>query len=235
MRPGPLVFALALALSACASEYAYVPRAGDVVTVEGRAGAEYPVPADAPRGSVRVSSDGALDVGNEDERMRALHARVVVTNRSDVPWTFDVREPRAIIDGEERAAAFATAGADAETPVVTIAPGAVRAIDLFFPLDGSSDEVPLFELRWRLTAGAAPVQERTPFERVDVDDAPEPAYEPYYGGFVWGPSYWVNPLYPRWRFAGTVTVGRRWYARPTPVRPRMPHFVPHGHGGGRRR
>lgn len=224
-----VVTVLALLCSACGPGYAYVPAANATATVRGREAADYPVPPEKPRGDVRVASFGFADLtphGVPDDEVHALHAlhlRMVVANDSDHEWTVDTREQRLDLAGRGKSApAFASADPGSPPPIVTIAPGGKRVIDLFFPLpsdEQKASKIPSFDAIWTVHTAVRPVTERTPFDRVVI----EPVATVYdYGPDYWGPPYWYDPDYAGAAFVGVAPLGPAYVGPPVVI---------HVHGG----
>jgi hypothetical protein len=75
---------LAIALSGCVTEYAYVPVEHGTSQVSGQTGAAYAIPPEAPQGDVRVASFGITRLRvNTEEIIRALHLRMTLANRGN--------------------------------------------------------------------------------------------------------------------------------------------------------
>ena len=81
---------------------------------------------------------------------------------------------------------------------MTIAPGASRTIDLYFPLTtvGSAHEdqakqVPSFDAIWTVHTDKRAVTPRAPFERIELMPPPPQPYDDYYGTYSFDP-YWAN-------------------------------------------
>ena len=203
MRMPRLVSLASLLLAiGCASEYAYVPTTNATASIKGLVAADYPIPPDAPQGDVRIASYGIAEVtpvAGSHETLRALHLRVVLANGSATPWTFDVREQRVDLAGRGLlAAAFSSASAGGEPPVVTIDPNGKRVVDLFFVLPHDLQHersIPEFDALWNVSTGAGPIAQRTPFERLLVQPADYYGYWDYGPGYYWGGPYWVNPAF----------------------------------------
>ena len=238
--------ALLLAILACEPEYAYVPVTNATV-VAGKIAADYPIPREAPRGDVRLASYGIVDLGSptdEHDRIRAFHLRMTLIDDGDRAWTVDTREQRLELDRwGTSAAAFVSADAGTQPPVIAVPPKGKRVIDLFFPLPASlqkESQLPSFDAVWRVQADARAISERTPFERLTVE--PPSTYDDglydYGADYYWGPPYWYNSIYPNVEFAGGVGIPPRWVKRPLYVHrtDKPPHFSPHGstQGGGHR-
>ena len=125
-----------LIAAGCASRYEYVPTTNATASMQGNVAADYPVPANAPQGDVRIASYGITDVSpksSPNEIHRALHLRIVMADNGSAPWTFDTREQRLDLNGHGPIApAFASANSGAPPPLVTVEPNAKRIVNLFF-------------------------------------------------------------------------------------------------------
>lgn len=233
MKPFAVLPALAaLALAACAPEYAYLPVTN--ATVAGNnVSAEYPIPADMPHGDVLVTSYGITDVAPRSDpsaTIRSLHLRFSITNNAGQPWRFDAREQRVELAGYGSSVpAFATSSSGAPPPVVTVPSLQKRSVDLFFPLPAPlqhASRLPSFDVVWRLDAANEFVSRRTSFQRVELVPPPY-YYGPYdYGmDYWWGPPYWYNPAYSSRTFVGGAVVPARvelMNGRPAPGEPSAP-------------
>jgi hypothetical protein len=203
----------AFLLVACAHAYTYEPAEHATGSIGGHVAADYQIPPAAPQGDVRLASFGLADLaptdGSGDSRP-ALHLRMVVSNNDAQPWTVDTREQKLDIrnSGPATPAFSTTHEGNAELPLVTIAPGSKRVIDLFFPLPPNQQtaaSIPEFDAIWNVHAGTQDVVERTPFDRLQIEPAYGPAIAPEYGFYgEWGGPFWYDPLYP-------ATFPRRWH------------------------
>jgi hypothetical protein len=191
---------------ACGSQYAYVPTTNATATISGRTASEYQIPPEAPRGDVRIASFGMTNLtaktNPEQGQIRALHLRLMIDNNSDTPWQLDTREQRLDLSGYGPSApAFASASPGPSLPpIVTIAAGGKRTVDLFFPLppnEQHASKVPSFDALWRIKTGNELVAERSPFERIYIEPAASD-YDYGIGGF-WGEGpYWYDRDYNGW-------------------------------------
>lgn len=190
-----------LGVAGCASQqYYYQPAEQATAMLGGRPAARYGVPPESPRGDVRVATFGVASVDMSAEgSLPVLHARLVASNNNgEGPWTLDTREIRVQIRGQRQVGpAFLSADAEG-LPVIEIAPGQSRRVDLYFPLPDelrSARDLPEFDVLWRLQTDTREVAERTPFERLRV----EPAFEAdvaYGVGMGIAPSWWwYDPFY----------------------------------------
>lgn len=83
------------------------------------------------------------------------------------------------------------------TPQMTIKPGELRVLDLFFPtpvMKDSESKIPEFDFHWQIQAGNKKVKGTTPFDRIEIYDPPQVIYPytpyPYYTyGYGWGGPY----------------------------------------------
>jgi hypothetical protein len=157
--------------------YAYAPATTTMTSAElgvsttNPAMATYAVPSDAPRGEVRVAALGVEDATptGERDRFRALHVRLVVTNRSDEPWSVNEGQQEVELDARYgRIGEPATPIATTAPRVVQIPPGQTASLDLFFAVPADFDEaskLPTFDVIWTVNAGTRPIMQRTSFER----------------------------------------------------------------------
>jgi hypothetical protein len=223
---------LAAILAACSpAEYAFVPVAGAVSATRGGEVTTYPIPPGAPQGDLKIASNGIAQLspqGSEDETVSALHLRLVISNASDGLWTMDTREQRVEIAGRGSSSpAFASASPaqGAGPPAVIIAPKSERTVDLFFPLPADmqdAGDVPGFSVLWKVDTSGGAVTQRTPFDRVAVEETADyGAYGYGYDYAYWGepyPPYWYNPVYvgfyggvfPRPIYVGHPIIIRGW-------------------------
>jgi len=222
-----LVILLAVLSTACASEdYAYFPTENATASLRGSPAADYAIPPAAPAGDVRIASYGiaALQSSDGSSEIKALHLRLSIADNSASPWTLDTRDQRVDLDGRGASApAFASADQPGTPPpIVTVAPGGRRTVDLFFALPKdlwNAESLPAFDAIWRVSTGTQVVVERTPFERIALEepaygydyayDYPgpfwpygywyyDPAFVGGWGVVVRGP-YWGHPYFHGWR------------------------------------
>jgi len=206
--PRLALFSLVVAPSvACGPTYAYAPTTSTPVTLDARPAADFPLPQERPTGNVRIASFGFIDLGghgkplDEAHYLHALHLRMVVTNKSAKEWTLDTREQRVDLTARGRsAAAFATADKGTPPPLISVAPGGRRVVDLFYPLppdEQSAAKLPEFDAVFTVTTDRGPVTAVASFNRIVVTPAATP--DDYGPEYWWGPPYWVNTAYqPMW-------------------------------------
>lgn len=233
-----LALAAVVATAACTTTYAFVPATSATTSLYGYPAAEYPIPPQAPHGSLRVAAYGVEPLSPAeapDESVASLHVRVFVSNTSGQAWTLDTREQQATLEGHATSTpAFATASPGGSSPpVVTIDPSSSRTVDLFFLLpEGmqTASTLPAFQFTATVHTDAGPVSETTPFERVEVDDT---RYAYYYAGpyagydpWLYGYEYWDWPFYFNPGFVA-------FYGGHYPYRYWGHPFYAHGPGWGR--
>ena len=212
-----LALGIGLAAIGCAHEYAYLPvgPAG-----AGNPAARYPVPPEAPRGEVYVTSFGftQMDVA-EGRSADMMHARLVAVNNSPTMWTVDGRAQQLLVAPAQSPLTPAYINTDAGLgPVYAVPPGQHRVLDLYYavpaPLD-QPQQLGAFELDWRVDVAGSPVAERTPFQRFEGSAG---GYDPYpdyvYVGLGWGPGWWYGPSFPY----GYRPVIRTYYYPPSRAR-----------------
>lgn len=231
-RPGPLrcaaTLCIPLLLAGCAERaYVYRPAEQATASIRGTTAARYAIPPESPAGDVRVASFGVMDIEQQDEggEIAALHVRLVVSNDSGArPWLVDTRHVRAELRGAGDAGVPLVSTEADGLPIVEIPPGRQRTIDLFYPLPAGmeDDDVPAFDLVWRVQTDTRLVAERTPFERIALDRSP-PAYGVVVRGGWYGPHWWYDP----WYYPPGVVVRPSIIVAPRPIPPRVivrPHY-----------
>jgi hypothetical protein len=223
VRPNWTLLLLALAAAGCARDYVYAPETATRAKLAGRPAADVPIPPGAPQGDMRVATFGVSHIRSEgsDAPIAALHLREIVANDSPYAWTVDTRQQRVTLgDRGESRAAYASADAGTQPPLVTVPSGEKRTVDLFFPLPSDmaqATKLPQFDAIWTVHTGATNVTERTPFERLKVQHVDSSAYD---WGF-WGPAFWYDPVYPDGAWSGVPVFSDRPVVvdRPAPPMP----------------
>lgn len=221
MKSAALVPVLLVVTAGCASgRYIYEPEENATARVSGRPAAYYPIPAQAPRGDVRVATMGIAELqprSGEGQSLHVMHARMVVDDNADtVAWQVDTREQIGSISGYGQSRPAFASVSPGRPPIVSIAPGASATIDLFYPLPADmqkASEIPRFELLWKIGTSEGPVAERTTFERVRIEPPPPAgayAYDEWAGPGWYG---WYDPLWPDYAFWG-MPAGPVYYSAP---------------------
>ena len=204
MRNLFLLCLLALVAGCTSGRYYYQPAEQATAFSAGHPSAHYviPPPPATKEGDVRVTSFGITEVDLNDDRnpVEALHVRLIIANESgSQAWTLNTRQTQVELPGARRAIAPTYVNAnDTTVPSVRIPPGASRTVDLYYTLPSGfedEDEVPRFDVIWRLQTDEQWVVERTPFERREIE---RPRQNVVYS---WGvgtyPYWWYDPWYPR--------------------------------------
>jgi hypothetical protein len=166
-----------------------------------------------PTGTVELESYGIAGLTpDEQPELGLLHLRVRLTNDKDARWVFDVRDVRLEL-GTHRAQPLLANGDAIGLPLMSIARGSERMLDLYFALPDTirrDEDVARFEITWRVTTSAGPLSGRAIFRGL----AAEPAYENT-EPTGWGPRWWADPDYPWPRF----------WESPGPIRHRPPSRI----------
>lgn len=223
-----------VALTGCATHYAYVPAPPTTSAhVFGRDAAFYSIPAASPHGELRVISYGIEELapGDPDDPasdgahgFNALHLRVIVSNNGQKPWTLDTREQRLVVDGSASGAAFATAdreGDASQPPIIQVFFGHTRVSDLFFALPpgrDTSETLPAFVAQTRVHTDEGDVTETTSFVRTEIgawaawgqdeSDGHDAFDVDQYNYAYWDDPFWFND-----GFVGFTGVPRAWTGR----------------------
>jgi hypothetical protein len=195
------LFAVLLASGAagCAHEYAYWPAAPGAPNSPA---VRYPIPPEAPRGEVYVTSFGFTQMDVADDRTaEPMHARLVTVNNGPEPWTLDGREQQLLIAPGQPMLSPAFANSDAGAgPLYEVPPGQRRVFDFYYDVPAPLNDpryLGSFELVWRISVGGRVIAERTPFQRFE---SPSAVYDPYpnyvFVGLGWGGMWWHGPHYP---------------------------------------
>jgi hypothetical protein len=217
------------AVVACGTHFTALQTTGASQLVAPESTLTYAIPIEAPKGHVEVASYGVVEVSiadtTTDERLRALHLRIIVTNVADRIWTLDTREQRLALEGRGLSApAFASADPGSPPPQITVPMGGRRVVDFFFPLPADlalADPLPPFDALWRVSTEAKEaVVDRTIFQSLLMEPSKFPLGADYGNDYYWGPPYWHNPLYARASFRGTDIVPRDFAGHPLIIRRR---------------
>lgn len=166
------------ALFGCGPDtYTYAPvrtTSGDIAIEDAAVRA---IPPDRPRGEVRVAALGVVALRPEaiaDSTLRAFHVEIVVSNRSDEPWTLDGAEQRLAV-GAGRELVEAITERVGRPPQIEVPAHTTRTIDLYFPLPAeveSARDLPAFAVVWTVRAGSRVVTERSAFQRLRAASPP---------------------------------------------------------------
>ena len=194
---------------ACGSTSTYIPEEKATATLGGRTAASYSLPSEQnEQGGLRLASYGVskLEQKNGDDSLKAIHLRLAVSDNGQEPMVLDTRAQRLQLpDGRQLAPAYVRARASAP-PMIRVAPGSARTVDLYFPLppDIAEEANPSqFDVIWRVRVGDQTVSQVTPFDQVSVDPAvarqelAEDIMEEdiYVVDPAWGPASIGNPAW----------------------------------------
>lgn len=218
----------ALLLAGCAAEATvYRPLTPNLVQVDGKEAATYPVPPAAPKGEVCVVSFGGEKLSGPGDEVLYLHLRLWAHNDGDEEtWTADAGEQILEYLGRGSVRAAFARGENGQ-PRIAVRPGTRAALDLYFLLPPDADP-PRATLWWNLRRADGTISQTTTFERVSGRyEEPYPGFRVGFGvGFGplwWGPgAFWSYPWgYPYWGFGAPIVVPPAW--RRVPVWPRGQH------------
>jgi hypothetical protein len=164
----------ALAIASCSDEYAYVPVVNSNALVAGIPALDYPIPPGAPVGDIRLATLGVVEVNpsvTPDDSAKAVHLRMIATNRGAETWTIDTREQRLGLPGAIQIHACNVFGG-ALASVVHVGPGSAKTLDLFFLLPQTFQigaTRPEFEVLWTVHTPTQTIEQRTSFDRQTSD------------------------------------------------------------------
>lgn len=122
------------------------------------------------RGAARVQvwSNGGY-IGTSEEPM--THVGFDIHNTGAVPLVFDVNAMQLVVEGEHDAE-LPPPKFVAVTPLgpsrIAIAPGSSSMFDSYYELSTKPREVEKMEVRWKLSAGSAAIDQLTTFVRDDA-------------------------------------------------------------------
>lgn len=225
-----LAFGAVVAASGCApTPYVFTPTEQVTATADGVPAARYPTPPESPRGTVYVTSFGVVqaDVAGTGQATPLLAVRMTVSHDSGPqPWTVDTREQFLQIPGAGQSrAAFVNSDATG-APVIPVATGQKRTIDLYYTLPASmanAAKLPSFDLLWQVHTAERLVAQRTPFQKEIVEYASVWTYPVYPMGPGWAPYWWYDPFYPEVTFYPPIVLHNTYpvLRQTPPPRPKM--------------
>lgn len=203
------VLALFSASGCVTDDYAMRATENVRVTPGLKEGATYRIPLANPVGSVRLLTEGRIELRGEPENQAVptLHVRMVLNNQaSPLPWSLNVQEQIiSFPNGEKARPVYVNTGND-EPPEVAVAPGKKEVVDLFYtvPLEyRGEDNVDGFRLNWLVNLPDEKVTEVTSFEKIRAAGYPvivrQEVETPFVGGdddLGFGPIWWRDPSEP---------------------------------------
>jgi hypothetical protein len=192
MRLAALSLLGTFALASCYRDFNYVPATSSNAVVAGIPAVDYPIPPDAPTGDIRLATLGVADVHPTDAPngiAKAIHLRMIATNKGPDDWTIDAREQRLVIAGAVQVrAGDAFPDRKTDPPIVHVGPGKKETVDLFFLLPQTLEKGPNrpeLDVLWTVHTPTRTIEQRTSFDRLRS----EPAYDgPSDGNGGWGGS-----------------------------------------------
>jgi hypothetical protein len=208
-----LAFLAVVGGAGCAPfQYTFTPTEQVTATTDGVPAARYPVPPEMPRGTVYVTSFGVVqaDVAGTGQKTPLLAVRLTVSHdEGPVPWTVDTREQLLQIPGAGKSRAAFVNSDVAGAPVIPVASGQKRTIDLYYALPPSmatGAKIPSFDLLWQVHTAERPVAQRTPFQKQTYELADVWTYPVFPMGPGWAPYWWYDPFYPAVTFYPPVVL-----------------------------
>ncbi len=213
--------ALFVVLAACGTFESNIPVATTSASVPAR-----PVEVEAAtlapiQAMVRLATSGVVELRSDKDPAvfaRAVHVRTTLHNETLEPWLFDVSQQRIVLAGRESAAAFSSATAGNEPPLLTIPAGTSRVVDLFYTLPPDRQlaaEIPPYDVVAWIDTGDQVVVERMPYAKLEPTTLDVGA--PHAGGFASGPAYEYDLFHESAAFPGTVELSRRLVGWPLTV------------------
>jgi hypothetical protein len=240
MRRISIAALVAALVGGCTPSYLYQPATHLSANDQGQPTARYSVPPESPHGEVTLASRGIVDLslGSDNERTRCLQVHMIVANNDDAPWVVDAREQLLQLPGEGQSRPALVNTEQQDLPNINVAPGQKRTVDLFYTLPQplqQAKQIPEFDVSWHVQMPSRVVAERTPFERVKIEEpsdyyADAYAYDYGYGyGYGWGPVWWYDPFFPSLTFVHPVFIHehRAFQAHHPFVAPGRVHVVGH--------
>jgi hypothetical protein len=187
------ITALLLAvIGACSSDpYRYIPATNRATNPRE---AIYIVPSGTMR--VQWAAIDDVKVQKDQPEVKTVHLRLIASNHSkNGDWTIDPSDFFVSFASGDQVRPLVT-----DPKILTVRPGELSAMDLFFPLPPSlksSDDIREFDFHWNAQTADQKVVETTPFDRIKIEQYS--AYSPY---------YWGGPIYPSYSAGVGVAWGR---------------------------
>ena len=162
-----------LAGCAATTSYVYAPRDAST-SQDGYPTAVIGIPPDGPQGRLELTSYGITDIQPEGTgRATVLHVRIAISNERDTgSWTFVPGEQLVELAGKPGIRPIFVNSDKPELATIVVGPGERRTVELYYPLPAGiagEDDLPGFELTWRVLATAHPYSARTHFERIEEE------------------------------------------------------------------
>ncbi len=130
----------------------------------------YALPAAAPLGDVQITSLGETEIRpGSAAKEEEVAVRLVVENDSDVrPWSVDLRRVALTFVGDHATGPVEAEieGQGSQSPIVWVARGQQRTIDLYFvvpPAEVERTTLPDFDVTWQVQTGTGLIARRTTF------------------------------------------------------------------------
>jgi hypothetical protein len=214
--PLKLIFAALLVTIGCASGHTlYRGEEPATALLLGRPALVYPLPPrsalETPHGEVRMAVLGIATIaprGADGAPVRAVHVTLVADNHDDrAPWQLDTRRQIGGLVGRGQSRAAFAASSVGQPPIVTIQPGSVARVDLYYPLPHVMQrvtQVGQFDLLWLVTTPEGAFADEASFGRMHLEAPARPDIYAWDIGW-WGPS-WYDPLWTEETFVNPTVV-----------------------------
>jgi hypothetical protein len=201
MKKACLLVLSAISVGCATDRYGFRPAAPVTTSEGGFPASRYPVPPEAARGEVYVTSFGTRDIdAGGDSRSQLVHARIAVANQAgEGAWTVEPKEQLLIIPGgvPEAPSFMEIDGRHDGNP--SVGRGERKVIDFYYRMPGGvrdASQLPAFDLQWQVNTGGKVVAGRTSFVREIYRDYGESNRSTVAVGVV--PPWWVYGFGPWW-------------------------------------
>ncbi len=213
-----IAFFLFVTLASCTTtRFGYYPLAQRETVSMTERGASFPVHLGNSEGTVHAMSLGIVDLKSHKSgaQYSALHLGVTLFNsKGTLTWSVAPRDLKVQLSGLGTSIPAYVRSNSTVPATITIPPGTVRRVDLYYPLPPDkkvANEFNGFNFQWKLTSGKESFAQTTPFIRKPTHD-PKRFVEVNTGSqhqdMVWdmeeaSPSFWwYDSEYPSYMFPG---------------------------------
>ena len=210
-------------------DYRYAPVAQTETIAIGERGATFPVRIDQGSGKLRIMSLGIVEVHiKQKPPVHAIHLRLIVTHeKGSDTWNLPIALQQVEIDGGKKSVPAFLQTEEKDAPDIHIAPGAMRRIELFYPLpklENAPTTLTGFIFHWNITSAQGHDQADVPFSRYVANQGNQASDQSNYPGWhqnmvleeeqMGGPwwygsaypnpamPFWNNPMFPSFGFPG---------------------------------
>jgi hypothetical protein len=202
MRSPFSVLLLTAIVGCAATDYVYSPESANTMMSNSIPASRTQIPPEQPKGSVEVASFGVTALSVNQEKVPAVHVRMVVSNDGDpATWRVDATQQLIELPGQGQSAPlYVNSDVQPVDKTVPVGMREKRTIDLYYPLPATVNtegELPEFDMLWNVDTGTRPIAQRTSFDRLepqyyDYWDYPYGTSWPMWAGY--GPYWWYDPF-----------------------------------------